>query len=77
MNTEKSDSVKTQSLIIKIEQIENLKLHVSISPENAVGTVCYIIETADNLIIIDPHYLKPFSTDFRKYANVWVKKLTA
>jgi glyoxylase-like metal-dependent hydrolase (beta-lactamase superfamily II) len=75
INTEKSDSIKTQSLVIKTEQIENLKLHVSISPENAVGTVCYIIETADNLIIIDPHYLKPFSTDFRKYANSLGKKI--
>lgn len=75
LESKKNDSLKAQSLLIKTEQIGDLKLHIAIAPEKAGGTVCYIIETADKLIIIDPHYLKPYSTDFRKYANSLGKKI--
>lgn len=58
-----------EKLRIIIHQREGLKIHTFISPRQALGDATHIIETKNQLVLIDAQLFIPYAKAFREYAN--------
>ena len=61
--------------IIYIYSLGRARIHSYVSPETSFGNATHIIETHNQLILIDAQYSKPLAKEFRTYAETLGKPI--
>lgn len=61
------DRVNTTTLIVK--DFQGVKIHTFVSPYAYATNATHIIETANELVIVDTQFINPLALGFRAYVN--------
>ena len=61
--------MRDSGLMITVQPVGDIVVHTATSPEAVFANSTHIIETPNNLVVIDTQFLLPNALDFRAYAD--------
>lgn len=62
-------SMRESGLMVTVQNLGDITIHSVTAPEEVFANSTHIIETANNLVLIDTQFLLPNALDFRAYAD--------
>ncbi len=68
-------SMRESGLQMTVYNLGDVTIHVATAPEPVFANSTYIIESANNLVVIDTQFLLPNAMDFRAYADSLAKPI--
>lgn len=67
--TTPATSMRESGLQLTVQNLGDVTVHTLTAPEQVFANSTHIIETANNLVLIDTQFLLPNAADFRAYAD--------